>query len=137
GPEIVKKDEFVILEGKPLDLGVPQNVPSNERNKDLLEPRRSDRSTVETIPFKPMDLQALSDMGIDGALDTPDLNRSSNPQAAVSPLSDEQAREQLRKYDTREDLGRFNVETEFRLRPAPVDITGRTYNYDYMISTPR
>ncbi|GAA3965972.1 hypothetical protein GCM10022278_24820 [Allohahella marinimesophila] len=137
GPEIIKKDEFVILEGKPLDTNTPQNVPSAERNSDLLDPQRTDRSTVETIPFEPMDLQAMSQMGIDGALDAPDLNRSEDPQAAVSPLSDEQAREQLRKYDTREDLGRFNVPSEFRLRPAPVDVTGRTYNYDYLISTPR
>ncbi|MAM87090.1 hypothetical protein [Allohahella sp. A8] len=137
GPEIIKKDEFVILESKPLDTGTPQNVPSAERNSNLIDPQRADRSTVETIPFKPMDLQALAEMGIDGALDAPDLDRSDDPQAPVSPLSDEQAREQLRKYDTREDLGRFNVPTEFRLRPAPVDVTGRTYNYDYLISTPR
>ena len=137
GPELIRKSEFVILESKPLDIDAPAKAPTKARSSTLLDPQRKDRSTMETISFQPMDLQALSDIGIDGALDAPDLERSEDPQGGMSPLSDEQAREQLRKYDTREDLGRFNVPTEFRLRPSPVDVPGRTYNYDYLISTPR
>jgi hypothetical protein len=125
------------VEAAPLPEQKTGDRSARRRSSPAATPASSaERSTVESIDFTPMDLQALAGVGIAGGLDAPDLDTDSNAPIFESPITEEQ-KNQLRKYDTREDLGRFNIPSEFRLRPEPVSISGRTYNYDYIISTPR
>lgn len=91
------------------------------------------KTTLESISLKALEGDDLAEAVITGSLDAPAAGESIEVPEALK----ENRKEALEPYDTREDFGRFNVPASYDLRPAPAEIGGRTYNYDYFFGTPR
>lgn len=91
------------------------------------------KSTVETIQLPSLDAEDLDAAMIGGSLDAPAAGESDE----VPFVLKETDPDLEPRRDTREDFGRFNVPAEFNLRPEPLAVGGRTYNYDYVFTQQR
>ncbi len=98
---------------------------------DLLEDeatRRFEKSTPETIPFQPLEGEALADAAIDGALDAPAAGESLEVPDVLKP--DAPSREEVVPDQSVNQDRRF-IPVKFDLRPPPMPVEGRTYNQVY------
>lgn len=104
-----------------------------ETESELSALDNSQRSTLNNFPLQELEGDDLADAVVAGTLDAPAAGES----IEVPDVLKNQKPELIEPYDTREDEGRFNIPVKYNLPPQPVEIGGRTYNYDYLFGTPR
>lgn len=90
------------------------------------------RSTLETIPFRSIAEDALSDTVIEGGLAAPaqgvPVQPAGNDDFYLDPLA-------LQPGDGRTDLGRSEIPVQFRFS-TPKSIPGQTHSNNYVIRPP-
>lgn len=124
-----------ILLGATACAGVSAQPLNNGDNQTDSKFDYDDKSTVSTIPFEPMDQQALSSTAIEGGLTTPAEGVPTKPvnQRAVEYYLDPLA---LQPDDNHTDLGRHEIPVEIQFS-SPKNIPGQTFGSDYVIRPPQ